>query len=275
MIAAKMQIMDCSDSGFVHTPTKRAREECAHPVSYQCKCVLCDEFMGNNHGMAFEYVQPTLRITKSRADFIRRMRTSDMVKAGKLHLVLDLDNTLLHTVSLDKKAQALVPGRQDLLAKGRDLFLINDEFLTKLRPFLKEFLKEASTMFEMTVYTMGISIYGNSMVKLIDPNRSYFYDRVITREDCTTRGRKNLDVVLAEETNVIIIDDRRDVWPEHGANLIQIKPYHYLSKERAVDNDNDWALPDILKKLRVIHWAYFSPELGIRDVRTLLKLIED
>ncbi|KAI4364448.1 hypothetical protein MLD38_020538 [Melastoma candidum] len=284
MIAAKMQIMDCGVSGFVRASTKRAREECAHPMSYKGKCLLCNEFVGDDHGMAFEYLLPDLRITEFHADFIRRMHTNKTVKAGKLHLVLDLDNTLLHTVRLDEMAGAIMLGHGDLLANGRDLVLINNEFLTKLRPFLREFLKEASTMFEMTVYTMGGCVYGSIMVELIDPDRSYFSDRVITREDCTTRGRKSLDVVLAEESNVIIIDDRRDVWPEHGVNLIQIKPYHYLSEdgtmmeERAVDDDNDWALLDILERLRDIHRAYFSPESeieGIKDVRTLLKLIGD
>lgn len=41
--------------------------------------------------------------------------------------------------------------------------------LTKLRPFVRTFLKEASKLFEMDIYTMGKRSYALQMAKSLDP----------------------------------------------------------------------------------------------------------
>lgn len=73
------------------------------------------------------------------------------------------------------------------------------------------FLKEASQMFEMYIYTMGDRAYAMEMAKLLDPRREYFDARVISRDDGTQRHQKGLDIVLGQENAVLILDDTETV----------------------------------------------------------------
>ncbi|KAI4364447.1 hypothetical protein MLD38_020537 [Melastoma candidum] len=203
---------------------------------------------------------------------IELMKTIRGANTKKLHLVLDLDNTLLHSVRTDEMWW------QDYDGKGPQDFYMSGERLTKLRPFVLDFLQEANTMFNLTVYTMGVRHYGWQMVKLLDLDGAYFGNRVITREDCTQKGRKSLDVVPAAESDVIIIDDLAEVWPDHGRNLIRIKPYNYFpTATKTGKEDNKRVFRKILKRLRRIHNCYMWAELGFggtKDVRVLLQCIK-
>lgn len=79
--------------------------------------------------------------------------------------------------------------------------------LTKLRPFVATFLKEASQMFDMYIYTMAERSYALEIAKLLDPEKVYFNSKVISQADCTQRHQKGLDVVLGAENIVVILDD--------------------------------------------------------------------
>lgn len=84
--------------------------------------------------------------------------------------------------------------------------------MTKLRPFVHTFLKEASNLFEMYIYTMGERAYALQMAKLLDPGDVYFNSRVIAQGDCTQRHQKGLDIVLGQESAVLILDDTEAVF---------------------------------------------------------------
>jgi len=66
-------------------------------------------------------------------------------------------------------------------------------------------------MFEMYIYTMGDRAYALEMAKLLDPQREYFSARVISRDDGTHKHQKGLDVVLGQESAVLILDDTENV----------------------------------------------------------------
>ena len=83
--------------------------------------------------------------------------------------------------------------------------------MTKLRPFVRTFLKEASEMFEMYIYTMGDRPYAFEMAKLLDPGGEYFNSKVISRDDGTEKHQKGLDVLLGQESAVLILDDTENV----------------------------------------------------------------
>lgn len=88
------------------------------------------------------------------------------------------------------------------------------QMMTKLRPFVHTFLKEASNLFEMYIYTMGERPYAIQMAKLLDPGDVYFNSRIIAQGDCTQRHQKGLDVVLGQESAVIILDDTEPVFEQ-------------------------------------------------------------
>jgi RNA polymerase II C-terminal domain phosphatase-like 3/4 len=85
------------------------------------------------------------------------------------------------------------------------------QVMTKLRPFVRTFLKEASEMFEMYIYTMGDRQYSLEMARLLDPQGVYFKDKVISRDDGTQKNVKDLDLVLGAENSILILDDKEEV----------------------------------------------------------------
>jgi hypothetical protein len=92
-------------------------------------------------------------------------RASDMAtlkRARKLILVLDLDLTLLNSTRLQdlstlEQRNGFTPDTEDEL--HMELFRLeysdNVRMLVKLRPFVRGFLEQVSSKFEMHVYTLG------------------------------------------------------------------------------------------------------------------------
>lgn len=95
--------------------------------------------------------------------------------------------------------------------------------MTKLRPFVHTFLKEASSLFEMYIYTMGERPYALEMANLLDPGGIYFHSRVIAQGDCTQRHQKGLDVVVGQESAVLILDDTEAVSNSLGVSCSSTK----------------------------------------------------
>ncbi|KAL2227922.1 UNVERIFIED_CONTAM: hypothetical protein Sindi_1771900 [Sesamum indicum] len=165
------------------------------------------------------------------------------------------------------------------------------QMMTKLRPFVHAFLKEASNLFEMYIYTMGERPYALEMAKLLDPGDVYFNSRIIAQGDCTQRYQKGLDVVLGQESAVLILDDTEAVWGKHKENLILMERYHFfassckhfgfncksLSELRSDESETDGALATVLKVLQRVHSLFFDPghkdRLEDRDVRQVLKTV--
>ncbi|BAS81363.1 Os02g0796100 [Oryza sativa Japonica Group] len=86
---------------------------------------------------------------------------ASLLRARKLILVVDLDHTLVNsTADYDISGTEYVNGLAELVTDdpGRGLFILDhaswfSAFITKLRPFVHGFLREASAMFEMHVCT--------------------------------------------------------------------------------------------------------------------------
>lgn len=198
----------------------------------------------------------------------------------KLHLVLDLDHTLIHMVlvsDLSEREKYLLEeadSRQDLWRCNKDSPY---EFIIKLRPFLHEFLLEANKLFTMHVYTMGNSCYAQDVLKLIDPDKVYFGNRVITRE--ASPCNKTLDLLVADTRRVVIVDDTISVWPHHKRNLLQITKYIYFrvdgtkwdsyAEEKKDESRKSGSLANVLKFLEDVH-KRFEEDLDSKDLRLLI-----
>ncbi|XP_031091314.1 RNA polymerase II C-terminal domain phosphatase-like 4 [Ipomoea triloba] len=161
--------------------------------------------------------------------------------------------------------------------------------MTKLRPFVNNFLKEASDLFEMYIYTMGERPYALEMAKLLDPRDVYFHSRVIAQGDSTQRHQKGLDIVLGQESSVLILDDTEVVWGKHKENIILMDRYHFfasschqfgfdsksLSQLKTDESEENGALATVLAVLKRIHGIFFDQKRGDnlldRDVREVLK----
>ncbi|KAF2580250.1 hypothetical protein F2Q68_00003187 [Brassica cretica] len=262
---------------------------CLHSVSLHGICIACNSIVDelDLYRRPFEYLSPGLQLTHDAVALTKRLETlsSSLGEKKRLHLVLDLDHTLLHA----EKVYRLTEAEKYLIGEAGttrdDLWkLKSSDFLVKLRPHLRDFLREANKMFTMHVYTMGTRSYAEAILEVIDPDRFYFGKRVITRDE--SPRIKTLDLVLADERGVIIVDDTRDVWPDHKGNLILISRYKYFrmkssqhskpySEEKTDESESKSGLADVFKILKEVHYRFFRvrEELESKDVRLLLQEI--
>lgn len=201
---------------------------CTHPVRLAGLCAHCgadisDESFQNNteleqnmrvlHDGSLE-----LRVTRVEAERISRESQRHLISRGRLSLIVDLDQTIVHTtisrLAFDRMLDLIeghAPGNHHQFDDGNSQNLkevpiresINWEklnqkedlhcfslpetpdvtYFIKIRPGTREALSKLSDLFEMHVYTMGSRSYARSVVKIIDPDGALFYDRVLSRED--------------------------------------------------------------------------------------------
>lgn len=201
-------------------------------------------------------------------------------KTKKLHLVLDLDHTLIHTVyvsKLSEKEKYLIEqadSKVDLWRVNKDT---TSEYIVKLRPFAREFLQEASKYFTMYVYTMGCYSYAQTVLDLIDPEKVHFGNRVITHEK--SPSKKTLALLRADKRTVVIVDDTREVWPHDKRNLLEITKYFYFRDEtksesyaekKRDESRSKGPLANVLKRIKNAH-RRFGEDLGSKDLRILIR----
>ncbi|KAG8649098.1 RNA polymerase II C-terminal domain phosphatase-like 4 isoform X7 [Manihot esculenta] len=190
-----------------------SKDACTHPGSFGDMCILCGQMLNEETGgVTFGYIHKGLRLGNDEIVRLRRTDMKNLLRQKKLYLVLDLDHTLLNSTRLmhitleEEYLYSQIDSLQDV-SKGSLFKLDFLQMMTRLRPFVRMFLKEASQMFEMYIYTMGDRAYAMEMAKLLDPRREYFDARVISRDDGTQRHQKGLDIVLGQENAVLILDD--------------------------------------------------------------------
>ncbi|XP_059635564.1 RNA polymerase II C-terminal domain phosphatase-like 4 isoform X2 [Cornus florida] len=273
------------------------KDLCAHPGVIGGMCIRCGKKVDDGSGVAFGYIHKDLRLANDEIARLRNRDLKNLLRHKKLYLVLDLDHTLLNSTRLvdvtpdEEYLNSQMDALQGDVLKGSLFKLHFMHMLTKLRPFVHTFLKEASNLFEMYIYTMGERSYAMEMANLLDPEKVYFHSRVIAQNDCTQRHQKGLDVVLGQESAVLILDDTEPVWVKHKDNLILMERYHFfasscrqfgfnsksLSELKSDENEADGALSTVLKVLKRVHSMFFDPELGDnlenRDVRQVLKTV--
>lgn len=149
---------------------------------------------------------------------------SGPVRNGKLVLLLDLDNTLLHACSqtkldmLDINLSHFVDelGEPELFKFTMPNFA-NVRYYMKLRPGLRGFLHVLSLYYEMSIYTNATKEYADVVVSILDPDRSLFMDRIVAR---TSAGERDLQKTASrlypdlDPRFIVAFDDRTDVWAD-------------------------------------------------------------
>nr|XP_017219941.1 PREDICTED: RNA polymerase II C-terminal domain phosphatase-like 4 [Daucus carota subsp. sativus] len=181
-----------------------------------------------------------------RDELIRRINLQNLQNREKLCLVLDLDQTLLHTKPLHKLSPEELTGLCNSTRKKdlRRWKATGVEYLTKLRPYVRKFLREASKLFDMYVYTNGSRDYARIMVDFLDPHGVYFGSRIISKEDSTVKGQKGLDVVPVHKSGVLVLDDTENVWAR--------------DREGTDESGSAGPLSCALRLLKGLHESYFE-----------------
>jgi len=115
-------------------------------------------------------------------------------------LVLDLDETLVHS-TFDKIDN--YDFKQPIELEGQQY-----EIYVRVRPGVKEFLEEMSTMYEIIIYTASLEKYALPLISRIDKSRLISYN--LYREHCLFLENfyiKDLSKLGRDLKNVIIIDN--------------------------------------------------------------------
>lgn len=166
------------------------------------------------------------------------------VMAGQLHSVaesfigsnfLDCDNPNLiqsFTIRIEFKGSSLdAPNeRRQLLCTRLD----GEMYLIKLRPGLREFLHALAAKYELHIYTKANRNYLNFLLYELDPVGKLFTSAV-ARDDSPDLDTdlKILDRVCCRNMKeVVVFDDRVDVWNETPNNVVRAQPYNYLQHRR-------------------------------------------
>lgn len=189
---------------------------CEHNLRIGDLCADCGE-MVNDQTKLFNALHSTddLKVTESIALQNDTIRMSNLRKENKLVLVLDLDQTVLHTTI-----------SKDYL-EGVDNFVLDGlTYSVKIRPYFRRMLEMIHEKFEIHVYTMGTKRYAEKICRILDPKKKYFGDRVISRNVNNGEYVKSLNRLFCLHENVIILDDRADIW-DYSENLILVKPYFF------------------------------------------------
>ncbi|XP_067632827.1 RNA polymerase II subunit A C-terminal domain phosphatase isoform X2 [Eurosta solidaginis] len=167
---------------------------------------------------------PDLKVTQKLAQKLGHDDTRRLLHDRKLVLLVDLDQTVIHTTNDN------VPNN----IKGIYHFQLYGQhspwYHTRLRPGTSLFLEHMSKFYELHICTFGARNYAHMIAQLLDPEGKYFSHRILSRDECfnATSKTDNLKALFPNgDSMVCIIDDREDVW-NMASNLIQVKPYHFF-----------------------------------------------
>lgn len=167
-------------------------------------------------------------LSTNEASRVQTETFSNLKGQKKLIFIIDLDQTLLHATVDPQVSEWMEKYPQHPVVKDIHAFKLKDSpnftYFIKLRPGVREFLKQLESKFEYHVYTMGSRNYAEAVVKVIDPNGSLFADRILSRDESGSFSHKNISRLFPQDQSmVVILDDRADVW-QYSPNLIRIKP---------------------------------------------------
>lgn len=146
--------------------------------------------------------------------------------AGKLTVVLDLDETLVHSVF-----------EHDPLAieKMETSGLAN--FWTQKRPYLDDFLSEASKKYELIVYTAGSEDYAKVVLNFLDPHQSIFR-YTLFRQHCfqlsPSQFVKDLRILNRDLSRVVLVDDSLHSFWFQCENGVPIVPFYNDGSDQAL-----------------------------------------
>ncbi|KAK9372824.1 uncharacterized protein V1513DRAFT_451009 [Lipomyces chichibuensis] len=222
-------------------------EACTHAIQFAGMCALCGKDLTFQDYSGYQESERAnikmfhntagLAVSMEEAERIERLSAVTLLAARKLILVVDLDQTVIHTTvdPLIGEWKKDPTNSHYLAVKDVYSFCLQDAanprgywYYVKVRPGLPEFLERISQLYELHIYTMATKSYATEISKIIDPDGKYFGDRILTRDESGNLEQKNLHRLFPVDTSLVtIIDDRGDVW-KWSANLIKVIPYEFF-----------------------------------------------
>ncbi|KAL9615536.1 MAG: hypothetical protein Q9167_000049 [Letrouitia subvulpina] len=224
-------------------------EPCAHGVQFGGMCVNCGKDMTESTYITDQvdsaratinmvHDKTSLTVSQDEATKFEDEAKRRLLASRKLSLVVDLDQTVIQACvdpTIGEWKRDPSNPNHDAVKDVREFQLVEDAsgargcwYYIKLRPALEQFLESISKLYELHIYTMGTRGYAQKIAKIIDPERKFFGDRILSRDESGSLVAKNLQRLFPVDTKmVLIIDDRGDVW-KWNDNLVKVTPYDFF-----------------------------------------------
>ncbi|XP_022415656.1 RNA polymerase II subunit A C-terminal domain phosphatase isoform X1 [Delphinapterus leucas] len=212
-------------------------EGCSHPVVMKGLCAECGQDLTqlqSKNGrpqvplstatVSMVHSVPELMVSCEQAEKLGREDQQRLHRNRKLVLMVDLDQTLIHTTEQHCPQMSNKGIFHFQLGRGEPMLH------TRLRPHCKGFLEKIAKLYELHVFTFGSRLYAHTIAGFLDPEKKLFSHRILSRDECIDPFSKtgNLrNLFPCGDSMVCIIDDREDVW-KFAPNLITVKKYVYF-----------------------------------------------
>nr|XP_035946364.1 RNA polymerase II subunit A C-terminal domain phosphatase isoform X2 [Halichoerus grypus] len=212
-------------------------EGCSHPVVMKGLCAECGQDLTqlqSKNGqqqvplstatVSMVHSVPELMVSSEQAEKLGREDQQRLHRNRKLVLMVDLDQTLIHTTEQHCQQMSNKGIFHFQLGRGEPMLH------TRVRPHCREFLEKIARLYELHVFTFGSRLYAHTIAGFLDPEKKLFSHRILSRDECIDPFSKtgNLrNLFPCGDSMVCIIDDREDVW-KFAPNLITVKKYVYF-----------------------------------------------
>lgn len=168
-------------------------------------------------------------------------------------LVLDLDETLIHSLS---RSSSFSQGQ--MVEIKLDANQLATLYLVNKRPFCDYFLRAVSQWYKLVIFTASVQAYADPMIDWLERERKYFHRRLY-RQHCTSTPSgyvKDLSKVETDLSKVIIIDNSPISYSMHEHNAISVEGW--------ISDPSDHSLLHLVPLLQALRYT--------TDVRSLLSL---
>lgn len=121
---------------------------------------------------------PELKVTQQLAQKLGKEDTDRLLQDKKLVLLVDLDQTLIHTTNDN------VPNNLKDVYHFQLYGPTSPWYHTRIRPGTFEFLSDISIFYELHICTFGARNYAHTIAQFLDEDGKYFSHRILSRDEC-------------------------------------------------------------------------------------------
>lgn len=121
---------------------------------------------------------PELKVTQKLALKLGQEDTERLLQDRKLVLLVDLDQTIIHTTN------DTVPNNVKDVYHFQLYGQNSPWYHTRLRPGTSQFLEKMSQLFELHICTFGARDYAHTIANFLDSDGKYFSHRILSRDEC-------------------------------------------------------------------------------------------